>query len=414
VSINSQALKRWNVACSLNVNDIELARDSFNIYVGELPTDVTEEEIRAAFASAGEVLEARVMRDRANNSSKGYGFVHFATRAGYEKAMTAPEFQRITLRPGGRSLRVKSSEQKTVLFLGNLPMELTQDEVRDAVQSLLRPRLDADAVRVDVKFHPDRRSKGFGFASFDSNAQADFARRVLGASVINGRQVNASWAEHPPTEGSRGGPVGVPMHTTLYVSGLNATLAEDVLRALFEQFGDVTKCLLPRAPNTDELKGYAFVQLPTRSHCDRAIAELDDTEYMGVRLKVSVAKPPGDKGGKAAGSGGGPMPGANASSGFGGRGPRQHGHNPYAGRGGPPGAPYGGGGGGGPGGYGAQGGGYGAYPPQGGGGYGQWGGSGYQGYGQSAPARGGFAAMPYQGGAQQGGAGGGYGRYGSY
>lgn len=325
--------------------DLELARDSFNVFVGDLPPDATEEDLRSAFESAGDVLEVRVMRDRVTNMGKGFGFVHFATREAYEKALTAPEFQKVHLRTSTRPVRVKSSEQKTVLFLGNLPMELSQEEVRDAVHALLRPRLDPSTVRVEVKFHPppEKRSKGFGFASFESNAQADFARRVLGASSINGRQINASWAEHPPADAMRTA-AAAAAPTTLYVGGLNTRVAEDVVRALFEQFGDVSKFLAPRNVGSDELKGYAFVQLPSRAHCDRAIAELDETEFMGSKLKVSIAKPPGDKGARAqavntpyaAGAMGMAM-----NMGYGGRAARQQAsaYGPYAAR--SPAQPYG-------------------------------------------------------------------------
>jgi len=320
--------------------DVELGRDSYNVYVGDLPSDATDDEVRAAFASAGELLEVRIMRDRVTQAVKGYGFIHFATREAYDKVLTAPEYARVVLRSGQRALRVKSSEQKTVLFLGNLPMELTQDEVRDAVLALLQGKIDAASLRVDVKFTPppERRSKGFGFATFQSNAQAEFARRVLSASTVNGRQVNASWAEHPPAETVRpGAPAAGSAQTTLYVSGLHALVTEDVLSALFEQFGAVSKCLLPRAPHSDELRGFAFVQLPSRADCDRAIAEFDETEFQGHRLRLSIAKPPGEKSNSQSASG--KLAGGRASGGRMGAPGAGYGGAPYAARG--VGAPYG-------------------------------------------------------------------------
>ena len=46
-----------------------------NIYVGNLPYNVTEDQLRAAFADFGEVTSANVIMDRMSGQSKGFGFV---------------------------------------------------------------------------------------------------------------------------------------------------------------------------------------------------------------------------------------------------------------------------------------------------------------------------------------------------
>ncbi len=46
-----------------------------NIYVGNLSSDVTDETIRGAFESFGEVTSARVIKDKYNGQSRGFGFV---------------------------------------------------------------------------------------------------------------------------------------------------------------------------------------------------------------------------------------------------------------------------------------------------------------------------------------------------
>ena len=52
-----------------------------NIYVGNLPLDVTEEEIRREFITFGAVLSVVVMNDKyiGSGQSKGYGFVEMAS-----------------------------------------------------------------------------------------------------------------------------------------------------------------------------------------------------------------------------------------------------------------------------------------------------------------------------------------------
>ena len=46
-----------------------------NIYVGNLPFDATEETIRRAFESFGQVTSARVVKDRYTGQSMGFAFV---------------------------------------------------------------------------------------------------------------------------------------------------------------------------------------------------------------------------------------------------------------------------------------------------------------------------------------------------
>ena len=46
-----------------------------NIYVGNLPFDVTDESLATSFSEYGEVTTARVIIDRFSGRSRGFGFV---------------------------------------------------------------------------------------------------------------------------------------------------------------------------------------------------------------------------------------------------------------------------------------------------------------------------------------------------
>ena len=46
-----------------------------NIYVGNLSTDTSEDDIRQAFGAFGEVATVRIVRDGATGESRGFGFV---------------------------------------------------------------------------------------------------------------------------------------------------------------------------------------------------------------------------------------------------------------------------------------------------------------------------------------------------
>jgi len=49
------------------------------LYVGNLPYETTQEQIRELFAQAGEVSEVTLITDRETGRLKGFGFVEMAT-----------------------------------------------------------------------------------------------------------------------------------------------------------------------------------------------------------------------------------------------------------------------------------------------------------------------------------------------
>jgi hypothetical protein len=76
------------------IDRIEPARQpipagSVEIYVGNLSYDMTDEELRKLFAEYGEVSTARIVLNRFNGKSKGFGFVVMPNREEAEKAIAA-------------------------------------------------------------------------------------------------------------------------------------------------------------------------------------------------------------------------------------------------------------------------------------------------------------------------------------
>jgi RNA recognition motif-containing protein len=61
-------------------------RMTMNIYVGNLSSDVTDETIREAFESFGQVTSARVIKDKYSGQPRGFGFVEMP---GQSQAQTA-------------------------------------------------------------------------------------------------------------------------------------------------------------------------------------------------------------------------------------------------------------------------------------------------------------------------------------
>jgi RNA recognition motif-containing protein len=58
-----------------------------NIYVGNLAYDATDETIKQAFESFGEVTSARVIKDKYTGQSRGFGFVEMSVQSQAQTAI---------------------------------------------------------------------------------------------------------------------------------------------------------------------------------------------------------------------------------------------------------------------------------------------------------------------------------------
>jgi RNA recognition motif-containing protein len=58
-----------------------------NIYVGNLTYEVTEEDLRQAFETFGEVTSAKIITDKFSGTPRGFGFVEMPTKAEAEAAI---------------------------------------------------------------------------------------------------------------------------------------------------------------------------------------------------------------------------------------------------------------------------------------------------------------------------------------
>lgn len=75
------------------------ADGSIEIYVGNLNYDLKEEALKAAFEVYGKVNDARIITNKFNGKSKGFGFVHMPVQAEAEAAVKALDGKDLEGRP---------------------------------------------------------------------------------------------------------------------------------------------------------------------------------------------------------------------------------------------------------------------------------------------------------------------------
>ena len=59
-----------------------------NIYVGNLPLEATEDDVRTAFSAFGQVDSATIIKDKFSGESRGFAFVEMPAKAEAEAAIT--------------------------------------------------------------------------------------------------------------------------------------------------------------------------------------------------------------------------------------------------------------------------------------------------------------------------------------
>lgn len=60
----------------------------YKLYVGGIPYDTTQEDLRNYFESAGTVKDVTIIMDKMTGRSKGFGFVEMSSNEEAEKAIS--------------------------------------------------------------------------------------------------------------------------------------------------------------------------------------------------------------------------------------------------------------------------------------------------------------------------------------
>ncbi len=80
-----------------------------NIYVGNLSYEVTEEDLKQAFETFGQVESVNIIKDKFSGRSKGFGFVQMPDKANAQSAINELNGKELK----GRTLNVNEARPRT-------------------------------------------------------------------------------------------------------------------------------------------------------------------------------------------------------------------------------------------------------------------------------------------------------------
>jgi RNA recognition motif-containing protein len=94
------------------------------------------------------------------------------------------------------------------------------------------------------------------------------------------------------------------MAQKLFVGGLSFNTTNETLGRFFGQAGTVASATVITDQMTGRSKGFGFVEMATTEEAQKAVSQLDGRELDGRQVKVEVARPKGEGGGRDSGRGG--------------------------------------------------------------------------------------------------------------
>jgi RNA recognition motif-containing protein len=77
----------------------------------------------------------------------------------------------------------------------------------------------------------------------------------------------------------------------IYVSNLSFNTEDESLQQLFSEYGEVTSARVITDRDTGRSRGFGFVEMPNDAEAQKAIDELNDTDFEGKTITVNVARP---------------------------------------------------------------------------------------------------------------------------
>ncbi|XP_051820922.1 RNA-binding protein 4 [Antechinus flavipes] len=143
------------------------------------------------------------------------------------------------------------------LFIGNLPREATEQEIRSLFEQYGKV-LECDII------------KNYGFVHIEDKTAAEDAIRNLHHYKLHGVNINVEASKNKSKAS-----------TKLHVGNISPTCTNLELRAKFEEYGPVIEC--------DIVKDYAFVHMERAEDAVEAIRGLDNTEFQGKRMHVQLS-----------------------------------------------------------------------------------------------------------------------------
>lgn len=257
---------------------------SASLYVGDLASDVREENLFQVFNAVGAVASIRVCKDGLTKRSLGYAYVNFHSPQDATEAM-----EQLNNTPiNGKICRIMWSQRDPSLrksgvgniFIKNLDKTIDHKALHDTFSDF------GNIISCKVVTDEEGNSKGYGFVHYETQEMADRAIQAVNKMALKGVQVYVGRfvprRERLKNREQQG-------FTNLYVKNFDESLDPEGLKALFSPYGAVQSVVI-KYDESGKSKGFGFVNLQNQDDAKRALEELHGKVVGGKALYVSRAQ----------------------------------------------------------------------------------------------------------------------------
>lgn len=262
------------------------ATSTASLYVGELHLDVTEAMLYELFSQVGPVSSIRVCRDAITRRSLGYAYVNFHNALDCERALDTLNYALIK----GCPCRLMWSQRDPALrrsgvgniFIKNLDKIIDNKALHDTFSAF------GNILSCKVVTDDQGNSKGYGYVHFETREAADQAIAKINGMLLNGVKVFVGYHVSRKERRSRLEELK-SQFTNVFIKNLDENVTDDDLQAIFTPFGEIQSAVVQRDEN-GKPKGFGFVNFAKHDEAQRAVDELNETEYRGTRIFVGRAQ----------------------------------------------------------------------------------------------------------------------------
>lgn len=223
-----------------------------NVFVKNLEPNIDSKSLYDMFSPFGTILSCKVATD-ASGISKGYGFVQFQTEESAEDAINGLN----GMLANGNKIFVSLFKRRqdrtanfTNVYVKNFPSGFTNDDLHRYFAPF------GEITSAVVMTDSGGASRGFGFVNFSKPESAAEAVRKLNGKSIDDKVLYVGRAQRKEErraelkskfEHGGNGKVEKLLGLNLYLKNLDDSINDDALMKLFQEFGEISSCKVPRS-----------------------------------------------------------------------------------------------------------------------------------------------------------------------
>ncbi|CAK8560013.1 unnamed protein product [Lathyrus sativus] len=256
-------------------------RKEFEVFVGGLDKDATEDDLKKVFGEVGVVTEVRLMMNPQTKKNKGFAFLRFENVEQAKRAVA--ELRNPVI--NGKQCGVTPSQDSDTLYLGNICKTWTREALKEKLKHYGVTNVE------DVTLVEDSNDKGtnrgFAFLEFSSRSDAmDAFKRLQKRDVVFGvdKPAKVSFADSFIDPGDE----IMSQVKTVFIDALPPSWDEDYVRSLLKKYGEVEKIELARNMPAARRKDYGFVTFGSHDAAIRCAESITGTELGEGEKKAKV------------------------------------------------------------------------------------------------------------------------------